>query len=315
MSRSNFQRRTYTAASEGIIEVFVDASNMPITVQPHNSDTLVIDYYASPDYPYEAYNDGGIIILNCPQPRAQGGLGGLIGSILSGMGSHAWNDLPISIYVPRSFTGMLNLSTAHARISVSNIELRDRMHAATRNAAIELRGVIASAFDISTTNARIIAENAAACGLPGEDGKPQPMDNVIASTNGAVHLSSFSTLGALSLQTTNSGIALSDVAVLGPLTCRSTNGSIKLDNVSVQDVVLARTTNSGISLSRLLAHDIELATSNGSIRGSIQGRYEDFDVDCGTTNGRCNLASSAARTGRFLRAHSTNASISIVFEE
>ena len=313
MARYNFEKRTYSAAPDGIVELFIDARYMPISAQPYDGDNLCIEYYASEEYPYCARLENGIVILDCPQSSRAGGLGGMFGMFMSSLTGASWQDLTINVYVPRSYAGMLNLCTSCAKVSVHGVELRSRLHALTTNAAVELRSVIATAFELSTTNAKVYAENAAACGESDAEGLSHPVDCKIASTNGALDLRGFSTLGSLSCRTTNAAIKLHDVAVQGALSCATSNGALSLADVSVQDAARLKSSNASIHLSRLLARDMDAITSNGNIKGSVVGRAADFRLDLHTSNGKCSPAGSGAASGRCLKAHTSNANIALEF--
>ena len=312
MARYNFEKRLFTIPPEGIIETFVDARNMSISARPYDGDELRIEYYASEEYPYSASVRDGIVILSCPQDARPGGLGGLLGALFTQMNCANWQDMPIDIYVPRAYGGMLNLCTAHARVSAANLELASRFHALTSNAAIELRGVLATALELKTTNARVTLESVAAYGETDEQGVVQPALSRIHSSNGTLDIGGLSTLGPLECATSNASLRLHDVAVQGALNCATSNGSVHLDRVSVQEAVSVRTSNASIKLDRLLARDIDLSTNNGAIKGSIVGRLSDFAVDSRTSNGKNSLP-AASDGPRRLGAHTSNASISIEF--
>ena len=143
VARFSFEKRLFTIAPEGIIETFVDARNMSITARPYDGDELRIEYYSSDEYPYSARVSDGIVILDCPQDARPSGLSGMIGMFASQLNYANWQNMPIDIYVPQAYRGMLNLCTAHARIGAYNLELGSRFHALSSNAAIELRGVVA----------------------------------------------------------------------------------------------------------------------------------------------------------------------------
>lgn len=312
MARFNFEKRLFTVAPDDIIETFVDARHMSINARPYGGEELRIEYYSSDEYPYTARVRDGIVILDCPQDTRPGGLSGMFGMIMTQMNYANWQDIPIDIYVPRSYQGMLNLCTSHAKISASNLELASRFHALTTNAAIELRGVLATALELKTSNAKVIVENVAAFGEPDAQGELQPTLSRIASSNGALQLSGLSTLGPLECNTSNSALRLRDVAIQGALNCATSNGSAHINAVSVQETASIHTSNASIVLGRLLARDIVLKTNNGSIKGSIVGQLSDFAVDSHTTNAKNSLPSTS--TGpRSLSAHTSNANISLEF--
>ena len=54
MARSTFEPRTFAVNPDGIIELFINAKYMPIVAAPYDGDELRVDYYTSPEYPYDA---------------------------------------------------------------------------------------------------------------------------------------------------------------------------------------------------------------------------------------------------------------------
>lgn len=313
MARSTFEPRTFAVNPDGIIELFINAKYMPIVAAPYDGDELRVDYYTSPEYPYDAHIEDGIVIIECPQNERASGLSGMFNMFMSSLSGINWQQLTIKVYVPRSYYGMLNLCTSCASISAHSLELHSRLHAQTSAAMIDVRGVIATTFMLATTSARIYAENAAACGDVDEAGRPAPLDCTISSTNGAVELRSFSTLGSLDCRTTNGLVQLHDVAIQGTLNCTTTNASIRLENVSVQDCAWVKTSNGSIKTDRLLARDISMETSNATIKGTIVGRHTDFTIDTHTSNGKCRPSRSRISTGRTLTAHTSNGNIGLDF--
>ena len=315
MARPTFERRTFTIEPDGIIETFINAKYMPISAVLTDDSALRIEYYTSQDYPCDVREEDGIVSLEYTQNQSSSIFDGLVNMFVSALNGINWKQMPICIYVPRMYTGMLNLCTGCANISVQGMELRNRLHAQTTNSQIELRGVIATAFMLSTTNAKIYAENAAATGDEESIAKPSSVSCSISSTNGAIELHGFSALGSMECHTSNGGIKMYDAAIQGALNCTTSNAAITLQNVSVQECAWISTVNGAIKPERLLARDISLTSTNAPIKGSIVGRPTDFSIDTKTTNGKCNPATAKFDTGRTLTAKTTNGNITLDFVE
>ena len=123
MARSTFEPRTFAVNPDGIIELFINAKYMPIVASPYDGDELRVDYYTSPEYPYDAHIEDGIVIIECPQSERASGLGGMFNMFMSSLSGINWQQLTIKVYVPRSYYGMLNLCTSCASISAHSLEL------------------------------------------------------------------------------------------------------------------------------------------------------------------------------------------------
>lgn len=315
MARCTFEKHTFTIEPDGIIEAFINAKYMPISAVMTDDSALRIEYYTSQDYPYDVREKDGIVSLECTKPCGSSMMDGLVNMFVSALNGISWKQMPIRIYVPHAYSGMLNLCTGCANISVHGMELRNRLHAQTTNSQIELRGVIATAFMLSTTNAKIYAENTAATGNEENIAKPSSVSCSISSTNGSIELHGFSVLGSMECHTGNGSIKIYDAAIQGALNCTTSNAAIALQSVSIQECAWISTVNGAIKPERLLAHDISLTTTNVSIKGSIVGRPTDFSIDTKTTNGKCNPSTARFCTGRTLTAKTTNGSIALDFAE
>ncbi len=312
MARFNFEKRLFTVAPDDIIETFVDACHMSINARPYGGEELRIEYYSSDEYPYTARVRDGIVILDCPQDTRPGGLSGMFGMIMTQMNYANWQDMPIDIYVPRSYQGMLNLCTSHAKISASNLELASRFHALTTNAAIELRGVLATALELKTSNAKVIVENVAAFGEPDAQGELQPTLSRIRLVQRRAPAQRSEHTGPARMQHQQQRVAparcghpgraqLRDVQWFGPHKRRERTGNRQHPHLQCFN------STGPPAGARHCAKDQQRL-----IKGSIVGQLSDFAVDSHTTNAKNSLPSTS--TGpRSLSAHTSNANISLEF--
>ena len=308
MAGYDLEKQVELYSPENIVEVFVNVAGMPINAYQYDGDSIEICYWKSEYYPYSIEVDNGIIMLEC-----RGGRSGLAGMLRNALFSNNLRHYPVSIAVPRSYGGMLNLCTDNAAIEIANLELFDRLHLKSSNGHISLKNVLSAAYDITTSNGRITAENVAATGVQTADGV-EPELSRLTSSNSAIELTGFSALGALFCRTSNGAIRLTDTAVQGDLECKSSNAAITLKQLCIQDKLCATTSNGAINMTRVLARETELKASNGAIKGSVVGDPRDFYIDTGTSNGRCTPSSYDNQYAtRSLVAHTSNASIGIDF--
>lgn len=313
MANFSFERHVFTSPPDGVIEIFVNLKHIAINVRPYDGAEIRIEYCTCARYPYSARSEGGVIMLECPEGSGCVGRGGMLNALLLQLnaGMEARNAAA-QILIPRTYRGMLNLCTAHAPIAVSDVGLAGRLHALTSRAPIRLRGVIAAALELSTSNAHISVENAAATGEASPAARPIPALNRISGSNSRIAINGLSVLGRLECMSFNGSMSIKDSAIQGELDAGTANGALLFKNVSVQERASLCASNAPIRFSRLLAQNISLATSNGGINGSIVGRPSDFTTECHTTNGRSNIPDTLSGT-RQLAAHTSNGNIHLSF--
>lgn len=160
----------------------------------------------------------------------------------------------------------------------------------------------------------------------------ETMEEIEAVTsNAAVHAERLSRLCEIRLKTSNSRIALRELGA-EYLSAKTSNGGIRADrciggqsefttsnariecmNCGGRDMELY-TSNGGIEVQNLEGENIVMRSSNAAIRGTILGREEDYNVDCGTSNASSNLSSHRNPSGKGrVSIHTSNAAIRIDF--
>jgi DUF4097 and DUF4098 domain-containing protein YvlB len=134
----------------------------------------------------------------------------------------------------------------------------------------------------------------------------------LITSNGAVRLRHVSAGEKISARTTNGKISLDGVQS-PEAALQTTNSAVHLSEVSVSGRLLAESTNGRISVDDIESPDISLTTTNSGISGTIRGREEDYTVSAHTANAANNLQN---RTGgsKKLSAHTINGRISVSFQ-
>ena len=190
---------------------------------------------------------------------------------------------PVRVILPKNYAGSITGKTRNGRITLTGLHTEQAVLLSTTNAKIELQDV--SCYSLQAT-----------------------------STNGKIDLNTVSIQEALSATTSNAKCELLRVSAKSG-SVHSTNGKLELTDVHLQETLRAETSNGAIVLERLQAPDIELHTRNGSIKGSIDGRQQDYNIICTTTNGSAEPGSSSIDKARAkqLLAETTNASIRLEF--
>lgn len=162
---------------------------------------------------------------------------------------------------------------------------------------------LASEMDLSTSNAGISMEDVGCWG------------NLKAkSSNGSIKLKNVSAK-TIGLKTSNAPIALEKVKANLDLIANTSNGSIKANDVAAPLELKLHTSNATIQAENLNSKDFYFQTSNGNIRGSLPGRSNDYTITSSTSNGKNSLSKFDGNGPNKLCAHTSNASISLSFDE
>ncbi len=183
------------------------------------------------------------------------------------------------IELPNGFVGDIEIETSNAKISGEYLT-GGHIDIESSNAKIELKGVQATSLDIGASNAVIYLE------------EMNVKEQLTAKTsNGLIEVSNI-VAEDVEIKTSNGKLML-DTAKLRTLKATTSNGPIGFEQVQV---------DSGIWLK----------TSNGSIKGTIIGDVDDFQVRSETSFGDSNLVETNTGT-IILSAETSNGNIKIDF--
>lgn len=155
-------------------------------------------------------------------------------------------------------------------------------------------------FQVTTSNASVKVEYLLGFGM-----------GRICTSNGRVILRNLQG-NHIDVKTSNAGVSVEECKV-DVLDARSSNGGISCQRCDGKRTSL-RTSNAGIEVLQLQSKDIMLKSSNGSLKGTICGDPRAYSMDCGTSNGSCNVGSlKDERCENNLYAHTSNASVKLEF--
>lgn len=197
------------------------------------------------------------------------------------------NSRTMTITVPASYAGSLDINTTNAVIDVNDISIAGELRLESVNGLISIDDAeIAQDLYVHTTNSKI------------------EIHNVISNAD-------------ISATSVNAYIEFNDVTAAN-VTAQTTNGKIATDTLNVTTKMALTTTNGQITVNNIdVGSEIRLVTTNGEIVGNVKGPSTDYDVDSQTTNGTNNLVSYNSQTpttgDKLLYARSYNGRINITF--
>ncbi|MCB5950661.1 DUF4097 domain-containing protein [Enterococcus sp. BWT-B8] len=138
-----------------------------------------------------------------------------------------------------------------------------------------------SSLNVKTSNNKISVEN-----ISTNNAK-------LESSNGKIHLEDIQAANKIEGKTSNSKIELDDVNAK-EIDFKTSNGKIDLSELSFSDGRF-ETSNGKISFDELSVKSyLSIKSSNGSIKGTIAGKQNDFSVESKTSNGKNNLSNTTS---------------------
>lgn len=244
-----YVEKTYTASVNDVQKVWVDASNMPITVVPVKGNEIAVTYFTSEKDPYEAAFENGVLSVK------RKNMGWFQSSNFSLFGSLHMANLHIQIDVPEAYAGDFQLVTSNGRISVTDLANITDVTVNTSNASVQMENLAAEQISIDTSN-------------------------------GAVSLTRINVLKQTRVDTSNGAIAAKQVISRDGIYLHTSNGSIGVEEVEAP-VIELRSSNARImgTVSGLREdYSVSASTSNGD--NNLQsGGTGDKRLTVDTSNG------------------------------
>lgn len=160
---------------------------------------------------------------------------------------------------------------------------------------------LAAGLDLHTSNGRLSAQGVHCWGTA-----------VLRTSNGSLKAVDFSAK-AITCTTSNGSLTIEQVKAQKELQAQSSNGKITATGVSAPEKVRLATSNGTIEVHGLESSSIELASSNGSIRGDLPGKQQDYSIRSATNNGRNSLPLKQDGGAQTLSVHTSNARIDLAF--
>lgn len=331
-----YEQKTENVSPEGLSGLAIDAEDMPLVLQLGAGPDIVVHYSVTKDDTCTVRVDEGVLSVTYRSERPwYTNVFGLFSGIARSMQK-------IVVEIPAAYAGEVKAATTNASLKAESLPALSAGSFQTTNGSVTLKNLKADTLSASTTNASLTLDTV------------ETEETTVSSTNGRLKLTDVVATGGLYARTTNASLSaerveasaadmgttngslhLADVQVTGALKGETSNAAIKLarvtaasaglatksGGVSLEDCVFAeraeaRTTNASVTVSRLASPDIRLESTNGSIKGTLVGRMEEYSIVTNTTNASASPMSvineqAACR----LSAVTSNARIALEFVE
>lgn len=159
---------------------------------------------------------------------------------------------------------------------------------------------LAAEMDLRTSNARLTLDDVTLWGKI-----------TAATSNAALGLSHVSAK-SMALKTSNGTLLLTGVSAQLELKATTSNAKLQVQGAA-SPILNLKTSNGTINVESLRSDDITLTTSNGSVKGELNGKMADWSISSRTSNGKNSLPPMSQGGGKRLSAHTSNASIQLKF--
>ncbi|MCB5955640.1 DUF4097 family beta strand repeat-containing protein [Enterococcus sp. CWB-B31] len=286
--RSSYDEKEYV--SENLVEVLeIEDKNIPVTVVGvDESQPVTITYYENKNETYTIDDQNNKLVIKKNEPKKGW-------SIFSWFNFNFGKGAEVMVEVPSSQLSSLNVKTSNNKISVENIStnnaklessngkihLEDIQAANKAEVMVEVPSSQLSSLNVKTSNNKISVEN-----ISTNNAK-------LESSNGKIHLEDIQAANKIEGKTNNSKIELDDVNAK-EIDFKTSNGKIDLSELSFSDGRF-ETSNGKISFDELSVKSyLSIKSSNGSIKGTIAGKQNDFSVESKTSNGKNNLSNTTS---------------------
>ncbi len=233
-----------------------------------------------------------------------------------------FEDKPVIITVPESFSGKVNISSSSGSIiaesiNVSSLDLKNT------SGGIRINDVdIATDAKLSNTSGGINVENLVCKNLTASNtsgGISIENSNIYEKldtkcNSGDISLRSVTVKKGVRISTTSGTRYLEDVSA-EYLNSDGSSGSLKAVDVTVVYDFSSSTTSGSVTLDRVEAgSNIKISAASGDVRGTVVGDEDDFNISVNTSSGSCNLKDSSDGSKK-LTVSTTSGSIDIDFAE
>ncbi|MBO7356504.1 MAG: DUF4097 family beta strand repeat protein [Lachnospiraceae bacterium] len=307
------EKKEYTCSSE-IQNIVADVTSDNIEVLTGDVDHVTLTYYNRTDYSeYEITESGDTLRIKYKD---------LNGPIHFVVNIGYVPDEPVTIIVPESFAGKLDLKSTSGGIltesmSVSSLDLN------CTSGGISVQDTASEGkINLTTTSGSIHIENTESAGITASNTSggisindtDVQGDVTLNCNSGSVNLGTVTAEGDIKISTTSGTRTLTDV-IADNITTNATSGSLKAVRVSANDTLSSSATSGTTRFEELyVGNNIKINANSGSVSGSIIGSEDDFSIIANTTSGSCNLSNS--RDGeKSLDISTTSGSVNITFTE
>lgn len=257
LDETTYATKTVEGKSSSIDTIVVDTDAADIRLSYSDTSDYVLEY---PENRYSCKTDGGQIKIE--------------GS--SAERNRPWYqafffnnsfDERVILKVPQNFSGMVELNSDFGQIRITDDFTFDGLNIRSDNGAIRTgRLTVNGDAAIRSNFGSIDMEALTVSG-----------DVQIKNDNGKISVKEMTGFGAADIRSNFGSTELSNIEG-GSLAVQNDNGEVNLRGVSLKSRLSVNSNFGSIKCDRVFAPDIYLQSDNGSIKGTIEGNENDFDI-------------------------------------
>ena len=275
---SAYAEKRFSCASKDISLLRIRAYECQVHIAPASDDRITLIYYSCPDDPYHVSCENGVLALEGSRKEKK-----RLFSISLRMLWDKPHSPGVTALIPAGTLLELDIFSRNASILCEKVSDLAEVALSTQNASVAVQDLRCKTLQAETVNA-------------------------------SVRFSRLSVARGIAAETTNAKIEAENVAAGTDVSMTTTNGKINLACVSAGGKMILSTSNGNIVLDRPSAAALEAHTSNGSVKGTLPGKQQDWQIHSGTSNGKNSLPGHQPGA-KPLSVFTSNGSISLGFEE
>jgi len=290
----DLEEMRYEATLEGINKINFDTSNSAFRIESTTGSEIIIEYFHHRYLSYEVVRDNGTLTMRNTQDGRRPWHHYV-------MNSGFFNDQRITVFLPVSFNGDLNIQTRTGSIRSSNVLSLNNVSITATSGSIVFNNLTAESLEIEASTGSIQLSNVTL---------NETLN--VNTTTGAIRLNNVKAYD-IDVRASTGSVTFDRVTSETNIRINTTTGAIRLVRVTT-DSLNARASTGSIRLTDLQSVIITIDTGTGSIRGNIVGRENDYTIVVNRVRGTSNLTNqSRPETREELRVSTTNGSIRISF--
>lgn len=222
---SDFSQHRYSFDPKLNRALDISVSDCDIVIASSDTEEIIVDLLESEDFKYTLLTSDNTLVIRDSQPEGEKKAVNIFGYELSfGSIEHEkhYTGLGMVIYLPKDFSGELEISTSNGDVKLGMLELDEALTISTTNGSILLSSISAYEITASTTNKRLSLSDISATELS------------VSTSNARIELSDL-TAKRMTATTTNASIDFSQL--FGEkFTFKTSNGDIDGSILGVQSL-------------------------------------------------------------------------------
>lgn len=314
-SSGSFEKHVYDGTISDHATLRIDTSYEDIHVLVSDDEQLHITYYENDRMSYTFDEEEDSFTMKKEDRRK-------FYNYMMTMNFSEGSEDRISIEVPKTFSGSIEIDTGNGDIQLSNLNELDFVSINTTYGAVTLNNLkINTALEVASTNGDMKLEQLAV-----------QEDIHVKTTYGRIDVKDVLGNQSMMMDFSNVDVTLDQVNIKDSLTVDTSygdieivrsnagstrldtsNGAIKFHDAFTTSTLDATTSYGAITFKDLKADQISLIASNDDIEGTVIGKKSEYTVDSDVSGGNTTLLPSKGSTRKSLYAKTSYGDCNIEF--